>query len=250
MTTGGSPHILPGNSTEHTSKIGLIIGTNGVNDPYSQKAWKGLQRAGSDFNLEIGYVQAQNDKEYGDLLLELQQQNYQMIFTLGNDAVPAVLEAAKKNPATTYICLDAALENSNPDNVMAVTYSVEEAAFLAGYLTGKMTKTGVAGFIAGDNKDLAQKYYYAYKAGLRDARPYCELMKGLAATYTNKNRVNTIIDRMLDSKADLIFLISGKTDTGSIELIDGTNKTIAAIIRNTDEIIYDLSGVIKKISWR
>ncbi|NLO97683.1 MAG: BMP family ABC transporter substrate-binding protein [Peptococcaceae bacterium] len=238
--SGDSGQILPDDKTQGALRVGLIVDERGINDPYNQNAWQGLQRASQDFDIAGSYVQAQDSKEYGRLLTQLKKQNCNLIFTLGSDAVPAVLEAAAQNPQIKYICLDASLESTPPSNVMAVAFRVEEPAFLAGYLCGKMTNTLVAGFISGDNKDLAQKYHYAYKAGLRYARPNCQLMKGLAATYSNVNRYKTIAELMIESNADMILKIMGKTDTGTVSVLDKAQTEIAYITKNLNEIIYDL----------
>ncbi|NLM21571.1 MAG: BMP family ABC transporter substrate-binding protein [Peptococcaceae bacterium] len=243
----GSERGQAGNNANGDLKIGLIVDDRGIDAPYNQDVWQGLQKVSRDFNIGCDYVQARNLKEYSSILAQLKQQNCGLILTLGSDAVPAVLEAAAQNPQIKYICLDTSLEEgTHPANVMAVTFKVEEPAFLAGYLAGKMTKTRVAGFVSGDNKDLAQKYHYAYKAGLRYARPNCQLMKGLAATYTNKNRYQAIAERMIDSRADIILQVTGKPDTGTVELLDGYQATLASITKKWDGIIYDLAEQYKE----
>jgi basic membrane lipoprotein Med (substrate-binding protein (PBP1-ABC) superfamily) len=80
--------------------------------------------------------------------------------------------------------------------MLGVSYKVEEAAFLAGYLAGKMSKSNVAGFIAGDNKESSLRYYYGFKAGLRYAAPGSELMKGVAGTFTDSSRIEEMAQRM------------------------------------------------------
>mgnify|MGYP000852632901 CR=1 FL=1 len=243
----GSERGQSGNNVNGDLKIGLVTDERGINAPYYQDVWQSLQKASRDFSIGCDYVQVRNQKEYSNMLAQLKQQKCGLILTLGSDAVPAVLEAAAQNPKIKYICLDTSLEEgTHPANVMAVTFRVEQPAFLAGYLAGKMTKTRVAGFISGDNKDLAQKYHYAYKAGLRYAKPNCQLMKGLAATYTNKNRYQAIAERMIDSRADIVLQITGKPDTGTVELLDQYQAALASINKKWDDIIYDLAKQYKE----
>lgn len=243
-------------------KIGLITSEEGTTDPYYQKAWDGLQKAQQDLKVQIGYVKVKNSKDYPAKLNQLKNEKYELIFTVGQDAVPAVLEAAKQNPKIKYICLDSNIEGTIPANVLGVTYQVEEAAFLAGYLAGKVTDSGVAGFISGDNKEAALRYYYGYKAGLRYANSYCELMKGIAGTFTNQNRVSEMAERMTDAKADVIFHVAGTAGKGLIKVMDkqggyaiGTyidqsklapESVLTSVIINNDQVTYELVKRFRK----
>lgn len=237
-------------------KIGLVTGQDGTQDPIYQKAWDGFLKAEQELNVGIGYIKAKNVKEYPAKMAELKSKGYQVIVTIGVDAVEAVLDAAAKNPETKYICLDSSLTGEIPANVLGVTYKVEEASFLAGYLAGKMTKSRVVGFISGDNKDNSLRYYYGYKAGLRLANPGSEMMKGLAGTFTNKERLKVMTERMLKSKADVVFHVAGSAGKGMIETMAQAGKysigayedqshlapdsVLTSVIVNHDEVVYKI----------
>lgn len=251
-----------GDSDVNTPKIGLITGQDGIDDPNYKKAWEGLQKAEQDFKVGIGYVKAKTVKDYPSKLAELKNDKYEIIITLDSGAVPAVLEAANKNPKIKYICLDAVLDSPIPANVLGVAYKVEEAAFLAGYLSGKMTQSRVVGFISGDNKAASLRYYYGYKAGIKYSYSGSELMKGIAGTFTNKNRIKEMAERMVESKADVIFHVAGTAGKSMIKVMDGAGKysvgvdvdqnnlapesVITSVIKNNDLVIYEISKQLKE----
>lgn len=239
-----------------TPVIGLITGEGGIEDSYYKKVWEGLQKAEQDFDLGIGYVKAKNDKDYASKLAELKNNSYEVIVTLGQNPVTAVLEAAKESPKIKYICLDSTIESPVPSNVLSVTYKVEEPSFLAGYIAAKMSKSHVIGFISGDNKDVSLSYYYGYKAGIKYASSGSELMKGIAGTFTNKTRLKEMTERMLKSKADVIFHVAGTAGKGMIEVMTKADKyvigadtdqnylapknVITSVVKNNDLVIYEM----------
>jgi len=247
--------------TDDSPKISLLTGETGIEDPYYKEAWEGLQKADKQYKLGIEYVKTKSDKDYQAKLAELSQGKRELIITIGPGAVPAVLEAAKKNSKVKYICLDASLEDPIPANVLAVSYKVEEAAFLAGYLAGKTTKTHVVGFISGDNKENSLAYYYGFKAGLRSADSSCELMKGIAGTFTNKSRLEEMTERMVDSKADIVFHVAGSAGKGMINVMDkygryaigadvdqnylAPRSVITSVIKDNGSVIAELIGEYK-----
>ncbi|NLI91225.1 MAG: BMP family ABC transporter substrate-binding protein [Peptococcaceae bacterium] len=246
----------------NTPRVGLITGDGGITDPYYKKAWEGLQKAQSEFQIGIGYVKAKNEKDYPSKLEELSQEKCELIITVGPEAGLAAAEAAKKNPKIVYICLDSSLDSPIPSNVLGVSYKIEEAAFLAGILAGKMTKSHVVGFISGDNKEISQQYYYGYKAGLRTSSSGSELMKGIAGTFSDKSRVEKMTVRMIESEADVVFHAAGAAGSGMIKAINQNGKyaigsdldqndlapkrVITSVIKNNDDVLYELIKKFKE----
>ncbi|NLP44884.1 MAG: BMP family ABC transporter substrate-binding protein [Peptococcaceae bacterium] len=243
-------------------KVGLVVGEGGVSNPYYQKAWEGLQKAEQELEIGVAYIEAKTEKDYRSRLAELRKQKYDVIITIGQAAVPAVLEAAENNTKIKYICLDSGyIESSIPSNLLAVSYKVEEAAFLAGYLAGKMTKSYVVGFVSGDNKEAAQRYYYGFKAGIKYSNNSVETMKGLAGTFTKKSRLKEIAERMIAGRADVLFHVAGPAGEGLIEVAAREGKHIigseidqkhlapenvlTSVLLNNDQVIYDLLELLK-----
>ena len=88
----------PSETGQDLLKVGLIVGEGGISDPYYQKVWEGLQKAERELNIGVGYMEAKTEKDYRSCLAEFKKQNYNVIITIGQNAVSAVLEAAKDNP--------------------------------------------------------------------------------------------------------------------------------------------------------
>lgn len=241
---------------ENTVRIALITGEDGTGDPRYKLAWDGLLKAEQSLKVSLGYEKISSDKDYPSKLTELSAQKYEIIFTIGPNAVASVIEAAKKNPDIRYICLESRLDSPIPNNVLAVSYKVEEAAFLAGYLAGKMTQSNVVGFISGDNKDPAQSYYYGFKAGVRYGNAGCGMMKGNAGTFSNNSRVEEMAKRMVESKADVILQAAGSAGEGVIKAMEKSDKyamgsdvdqnylapqsVLTSVIINNDQVVYDI----------
>ncbi|UWG97800.1 BMP family ABC transporter substrate-binding protein [Dehalobacter sp. DCM] len=251
---------LPSDEANYSIRVGLITSQEGVDDPAYQMAWEGLQKAEQELNAGIQFVAAQNEKDYPKQLADLKSKGCQVIFTIGNSATAAVLEAAKSNPKIKYICLDSSIDGQLPENVLAVTYRTEEAAFLAGYIAAKTTTSHVVGYIAGDNQLTSKPLYYGFRAGVRFVHPNCEILKGVAATYTNKNRVEEMTGAMLESQADVVFHTAGMAGKGMIEAMKDAGKyaigsdvdqndvapetVLTSVIKENGQVAYD---IIKQI---
>lgn len=245
-----------GSFADKTLRVGLITDQEGTGSSYYSKVWEGLQKAEQEFGVGLAYLTAKDEKEYTARLEQFKGQEAGLILTFGNASVPAVIEAAKANPKIKYVILDARTEESIPDNALVISYKEEEATFLAGNIAGRVTKSYVVGFITGRNDERSERYHFGFKAGLRSANPDCEFMKGIAATYTDRDRVQKMAESMLESRADVIFHIAGIAGNGMFEAVEKADKyaigsisdqhslapenIISSVVINNDIVVYDL----------
>lgn len=245
-----------GSFADQDIRVGIITDQDGIGSTYYSKAWGGLQKAEQDLGVGIAYLKAKDEKQYTARLKEFKDHKAALILTFGDASVPAVLEAAKANAKITYIIINASTEEPIPDNVLVISYKQEEAAFLAGYIAGKMTKSNVIGFITGRNDQTSERYYFGFKAGVRSANSNCELMKGIAATSTDRKRVEKIAESMLQSRADVIFHIAGIAGKGMFEAVEKAGKyaigsivdqhsmspksVISSVVINNDLVVYEV----------
>lgn len=245
-----------GSFADKSIKVGLITDQEGTGSSYYSKVWEGLQKAEQEFGVGIAYLKAKDEKEYTARLKQFKAQEAGLILTFGNSSVPAVLEAAKENSDTKYVIIDANPVESLPDNVLVISYKVEEAAFLAGNIAGRATKTYVVGFITGRNDETSERYHFGFKAGLRKANPNCEFMKGIAATFTDRDRVQKMTESMLESRADVIFHVAGIAGNAMFKAVEKADKyaigsmvdqqslapenVISSVVINNDIVVYDL----------
>lgn len=245
-----------GSFADKSIRVGLITNQDGTGSSYYSQVWEGLQKAEQELGVGIAYLKAKDDKEYTSNLKQFKSQEAGLILTFGNASVPTVIEAAKANPKIKYVILDARTEEAIPDNVLVISYKEEEAAFLAGNIAGQMTKSYVVGFITGRNDESSERYHFGFKAGLRSANPDCEFMKGIAATYTDRDRVQKMAESMLESRADVIFHIAGIAGNGMFKAVENADKyaigsiidqhslapgnIISSVVINNDIVVYDL----------
>jgi len=134
-----------GSFADKSIKIGLITDQEGTGSSYYSQVWESLQKAEKEFGVGIAYLKAKDQKEYTARLKELKNQDAGLILTFGNDSVASVIEAAKANSEIKYVIIDARTEEAVPANVLVISYKEEEAAFLAGIIAGRTTKSYVVG---------------------------------------------------------------------------------------------------------
>ncbi len=130
-------------------KIGQVTDTGGIDDrSFNATAWKGVQDAINNLGVEGKYLESQQQTDYERNIKEFLDQKYDLIVTVGFLLGDATKAAAEANPSAKFAIVDYSYDPVIP-NVLGLTFSTDEAAFLAGYLAAGMSKTGKVGTFGG-----------------------------------------------------------------------------------------------------
>lgn len=128
-----------------------VTDTGGVDDKsFNQTAWKGVEDAVKQFGIEGKVLESSVETDYQPNLNSFIQQKCDLIITVGFLLGDATKQAAEANPDVKFSIVDYAYDPAIA-NVLGQVFATDEAAFLAGYLSAGVTKTGVVGTFGGIN---------------------------------------------------------------------------------------------------
>ena len=135
-----------------------VTDVGGIDDSgFNETAWKGVQDAMKDFGVEGRYLESQSETDYEPNLNALLDAKCDVIISVGFLMADATANSAKANPGSKFSIVDMAYDPTIP-NVLGQVYATNEAAFMAGYLSAGMSKTGVVGTFGGINIPPVTKY--------------------------------------------------------------------------------------------
>lgn len=142
----------------------------------------------------------------------------------------ALLNAAQINPENTYAIIDNNYGDATPVNMINVTFKSQDAAFLVGYIAGKMTQTNKVGMVGGVSGAILDAFDYGYRAGVAYAAN--ELGKEIEVTvqyadrFSDSAKAKAIAVNMYENGADIIFAAAGGAGLGAIEAAKELNKYV------------------------
>ena len=128
------------------TKACLALDTGGVDDKsFNASSWAGAQAAAkANSAITVEYLPAASSAEFKPNIKKFVDNKCNIIIGVGFIISSAIVESAKANPTIKYAVVDdSALDNGKAvANVKGITYSTDQAAFMAGYLSAGVTKTG------------------------------------------------------------------------------------------------------------
>ena len=197
-------------------KIGLITDVGGIHDhSFNETSWKGLEKAKTDFGVEINYLESKTDADYTSNIETFVDEEYDLIVCVGFKLAEATKKAAEAHPETKFAIIDDASNASLP-NVTCLTFKKKNV-----------------GFVLGMASDMMNKFGYGYLAGVYAANPEAKVQQINANNFADPAIGKTSATTMITNGADVIFHAAGGTGVGVIQACQ--ENSISAIGVDTDQ---------------
>ncbi|MGM0446288.1 MAG: BMP family lipoprotein [Bacillota bacterium] len=196
-------------------KVGMVTDVGGLGDEsFNDSAWRGLQRAEEDFDVEINVIESNTMTDYTPNLSSLAEQGYDLVWGVGFLFTDAMGEVATMYPDVNFGIIDAVVEG---DNVVSVTFDEHTGSFLAGVVAGMRTETNKVGFIGGMEMSLIKKFEAGFRAGVKAVKPDAEVTIAYTGSFDDPQAGKELAFTQFDQGADVIYHASGACGIGVIK---------------------------------
>jgi basic membrane protein A len=248
--------------------VGLVTAIGGIEEKfYTALAWKGIQEAGNLLTIEATYKVSNTEDDYTQLLNEFSSENTDLTIVIGREMAPALAETAKAHPDAAYAIVDS---ESNAANVRGIIFDVIPPSYMAGYLAGGMTQTGVVCVYGATDTENATDYM----TGFVNGADYYRRQNGVDLTvlgwdvYNNEGILLNdkatdeagyhVAGDLFDRNCDVIFAVAKEAAKGSARAAQDENKMfigatvdwyeafpeygnviLTSVMKKTDKAVFD-----------
>jgi len=163
-------------------KVAQVTDLGGIDDKsFNAGAYAGIEKAVADLGIEGKYLESTQQSDYNKNIQQLLDEETDLIVTVGFLLGVSTATAAKANPETKFAIVDYAYPDCFGDpadegktcgsttelaNVMGLTFSTDQAAFLAGYAAAATTQTGKVATFGGINIPPVTIFMTGFEAGV------------------------------------------------------------------------------------
>ncbi len=219
---------------EAAGKACQVTDEGGVDDrSFNQTAYAGLQQAESELDAEIAFLESGDAADFEPNINTFLGQDCDIIITVGFALGDATLAAAEANPEQAFAIVDFDLFDFEAgaditlDNVKELTFSTDEAAFLAGYLAAGMTETGVLGTFGGIAFPTVTIFMNGFEAGMEkynEVHGTDVVLKGwnsetqegtFTGDFSDQDKGRATTESLIDEGADIILPVAGPVGLGA-----------------------------------
>ena len=131
-------------------------------------------------------------------------------------------EVAPRFPKAHFAIIDVALSlvRGRPKNVQAFVLRTNEAAYLAGWLSGKMEMRrpgpDVVGIVGGVSFQAVDDFIVGFTAGVRRASPHARILLRYSGDFTDPSKCEAIASHQIALGAGVVFNVAGACGFGTL----------------------------------
>lgn len=257
-------------------KVTYIVGGNLGDKSFNDSAWTGLQRAEKDMGVEIKAVELGGDPSKQEpTLRDVSDSGVDIIMVASGGLTEAVAKVAPEYPDVKYVAFDVSpsFEITN-DNVYGIAFKQNEADFLAGAVAAKLSKSGVIGFIGGQENPIINDFLVGYIDGAKQAKPDVKIAVSFVGNWTDSAKGKEMSFAQVLLGADVLHGVAGGAGLGVIEaaaekklwaigvdsdqtlLFEGADKAksdaiVTSALKNVGDVLYNLikADGEGKVNW-
>ena len=224
------------------------LGGGGLND----SCWAGLEMAKEEYGLEIYCMETGAEESYISKIEEACNMQPQLIICAGADMASGLKTVAAEKPDMKFAIINA---EGLGDNVMGITFSEQDAAFLAGIAAGMTTQSKIVSFIGAKESAEQLKYQYAFAAGVATVATDIYVNTQYLGSYTDTEAAKTITNAHIALGSDVIFQATGKCGQTVVEAcaskgvwcigcgVDQSEYApewvLCSVVRRADNVLFD-----------
>jgi basic membrane protein A and related proteins len=212
-------------------KVCEVTDTGGIDDKsFNATAWAGAEKAQTDLGWEAKYLESQQQTDYDKNITAFVTEKCDLIVTVGFLLGDATKAAAEKNPDSKFAIVDYAYDPTI-SNVLGLVFNTDEAAFLAGYVSASVSKTGKVGTFGGiqipsvtafmDGFALGVKYYNEKNGKNVEVLGWDPAAQAglFAGNFESTDDGRRLGETLMDEGADVIMPVAGPVGLGTAAAI-------------------------------
>jgi len=223
-------------------KVGQVTDLGGIDDKsFNATAYKGIEQAVSELDVEGKYLESQQQSDYAKNIQQFLDEKTDLIVTVGFLLGVDTATVAKANPDQKFAIVDYAYPDCWPGategkdcgsstdlpNVLGLTFSTDQAAFLAGYAAAASTQTGKVATFGGINIPTVTIFMKGFEAGVK----YYNQQKGtevevlgwdtaasdgsFTGNFESTDDGRSFAESFVQEGADIVMPVAGPVGLGS-----------------------------------
>lgn len=222
---------------EEKLKVTYIVGGNLGDKSFNDSAWTGLQKAQKDLGVEIKALELGGDPSKQEpAIRDVSEDGTDIIMVASGGLTEAVAKLAPEYPDVKYVVFDVGPTYAiTADNVYGISFKQNEADFLAGAVGAKLSKSGVIGFVGGQENPIINDFLVGYIDGAKQANKDVKIAVSFVGNWTDSAKGKEMSFAQVLLGADVLHGVAGGAGLGVIEA--AAEKKLWALGVDSDQTV-------------
>lgn len=151
---------------EDKLKAAIVMPGNITDKSWSQAGYEGITQAGEALGIEVAYSEKVAQPDQAEAMADYARRGFKVVIGHGGEFQEAAERVARKYPDTLFVVNNG---HEAKDNIASADFYYGQFGYLMGYIAGKMSKTGKAGWIGAQKIKFSTDLNDSFIKGFKDA---------------------------------------------------------------------------------
>ncbi|ODN70878.1 Purine-binding protein precursor [Methylobrevis pamukkalensis] len=174
-----------------------------VENAWNSRVHEALLGAANDGVIDYVFSEGVSGTDYARAMREYADQGARLIWGESYAVETEARQVAEDYPETAFLMGSSG--GPQGDNFGVFGTRNHEAAYLAGMLAGKMSKTGTFGSVGGYPIPEVNLLINAFRAGVKEVSPDAKFLNGFIGTWFDPPKAKEAAIAQIDAGADILF---------------------------------------------
>jgi basic membrane protein A len=213
-TACGTPAPEPTPEPEAAISVALVLPGSIADQGYNAAAYAGLIAIEEEFGADVAYTEMVPLTEYEETFRDYASEGYAVIVGHGFQFGDTVEVVAPDFPDTSFLVTSGIVAGPNYASLL---HQNHQAAYVAGYICGRMSETNRIGAIGGFAYPVLVQMLEGFRLGAEAANPDIEVAIGYLDTFDDIGLGNEAALAQISVGADCIFHVADAAGLGVIQ---------------------------------
>lgn len=195
-------------------KVAIVLPGVITDRSFNQAGYEGVERAAEKLGIEFAYSEKTAQPDQPEALSDYARRGYDLVIGHGGEFQEAVDRVASRFPDTKFLIVN----GTEPgENVATMSFDFPALGYVMGYVSGKTSETGKAGYIGAQKLLFYVQLGEGFEKGFMDARPDGAVFTAWTNDWDDVAKGKEAALNLISQGADVIFPSMDNAVVGSLQ---------------------------------
>ncbi len=206
--------LLAGQGLAENVKVAMVLPGNISDKSWNQAGYEGLMRVKNELGFEVAYSEKVAQPDQAEAMADYARRGYNYVIGHGGEFQEAAARVARQYPDVMFVVHNGIKSSKN---VATVGIDLKQIGIVVGYIAGKMSKSGMGGYICAQKLKKYVELGDTFAAGFKRARSDGKTSIAWTNDWDDIAKGKEAALNQINQGADVIFPTMDNATIGSLQ---------------------------------
>jgi basic membrane protein A len=189
--------LLTSSANAQQLKIGILLPGSTADNGYNADGARAAQALKSELKADVQTTENVSVANQADLYRQYAAKGYNVVVGWGGQFTDGAVQVAQEFPDVKFIVVNSGVENGK--NLASIDTDIQDWEFLGGFVTARLSKTGVIGWVGGQCFPATAANLHGVEQGAKYADANIKVLSTFTGDFEDPTKAQQAAQAMIDS---------------------------------------------------